>query len=56
MTTTEWLEEHDDIIDKLQNRVEELKEKIEKLEELLENYENVELTVWKLLEANPKLL
>ena len=55
MTTTERLDEHDDIIDKLQNRVEELKEKTEKLEKLLENYENVELTVWKLLEANPKL-
>ena len=55
MTTAERLVEHDDIIDELQNRVKELEEKTEKLEELLENYENVESTVWKLFEANPKL-
>lgn len=40
----------------LEEKVKELEERIKKLEELLHNYENVESTVWQLLEEHPKLL
>lgn len=45
----------DERIEELEEKVENLEKRIERLEALLDNYENVESTVWKLLEANSKL-